>query len=445
MQKRGLAPSLQDAWPPFGTSFAQDISMHVAIGCGLEQIDLEVRPDSLVGIHRAPAAPDLSDPAAAMRQALETPVGFPALRRALTPDDHVAVVVDEHLPHLGVMLTALLEHIAQANVRADAITFVCLPPASGQPWRTELPMAFRQARMEVHDPTDRRRLSYLATTRQGRRIYLNRTVVDADQVVVLTPRGYDAQLGYSGGAGALFPTLSDDETRAAVRKQLSMQPPEEGAWPLRQEVAEVAWLLGAPFLVQIIEGSDSGLAHILGGLVETSDEGQRLLDARWRVEVDRPAELVVAALGGDPGRHDFADLAKALTCAVRVVRPRGRIVLLTGGDPALGEAAAVLRQAEDANGALRALDKQPLATDLEAAFQWASAAEQAHIYILSKMPPESVEHLFAIPLEHAGQVQRLLADAASCVFLPDAHKSLAVLKKEERRKKNEDRKSLRRS
>jgi nickel-dependent lactate racemase len=408
-----------------------EAAMRVGISYGHEQLDLEVGEQNLVGVHRPPPLPELPDPAAAVRHALEEPLGFPSLRRALTPDDHVAVVVDERLPQLGPMLTAVLEHIVQAHVRPEAIALVCLPPSSDQPWRAELPEAFRQARIEVHEPGDRRRLSYLATTRHGRRIYLNRTVVDADQAVVLTRRGYDPLLGYSGAAGALFPALSDEATRQEVREQLSLEAPVAGSWPLRQEAAEVAWLLGAPFLVQVIEGTDTGVAHVLGGLVETSDEGQRLLDQRWRVEVDRPAEVVVAGVGGDPARHDFDDLARALACAARVVRPGGRIVLLTESDPPLGEAAGLLRKTDDAGQALHALRQHRQAFDQDAAFQWVSAAEQAHIYLLSKMPADKAEELFAVPLEHAGQVQRLLADAGSCVVLPEAHKSLAVLRRDD--------------
>jgi nickel-dependent lactate racemase len=403
--------------------------MQVGIAFGREQIELEVAEQALVGIHRPEPAPDLADPIAAMRHALEEPLGFPALRRALTPDDHVTIVVDEHLPQLAALLTAILEHVASAGVRPEAITLLCLPPDSGQPWVAELPAAFQGVHVEVHDPTDRRRLSYLATTRRGRRLYFNRTAVDADQIVVLTRRSYDALLGYAGAAGALFPALSDEATRQQSRRQLSMAGPGEGAWPLRREAEEVAWLLGAPFLVQVIEGTDTGLVHILGGLAETAEEGRRLLDARWRMEVDRPADVVVAGVGGDPGRHGFTELARAAACAARVVKPNGRIVLLSDSEPALGEAVGVLRQADNAAQALQAVRCHDRADDQEAAFQWASAAEQAHLYLLSRLPAETAEELFATPLEHAGQVQRLLGGGRSCLFLTDAHKSLAVVRK----------------
>src|SRR5207302_1805342 len=105
----------------------------------------------------------------------------------------------------------------------------------------------------------------------------------ADQLVVLTRRGYDPLLGYSGAEGALYPALGDDAALQESWERLSMAAPGPAPWPLRQEAAEVAWLLGVPFLVQVIEGAGCEVAHVIGGPVESGAEGQRLLDARWRV------------------------------------------------------------------------------------------------------------------------------------------------------------------
>src|SRR5262249_42044403 len=74
------------------------IARRFGIGCGQEQLELDVAESSVVAVRRQPAAPPLPDPPAAVRHALENPIEFPALRRALIPDDHVVVVVDEELP-----------------------------------------------------------------------------------------------------------------------------------------------------------------------------------------------------------------------------------------------------------------------------------------------------------------------------------------------------------
>jgi nickel-dependent lactate racemase len=403
--------------------------MQIGIDYSLGHLDLEVRESNLVGVQRHPPAPALADPAAAVRAALEEPVGFPALRRALTPDDHVVIVLDEQTPRLPELLMPLLEHIAAAHVRPEALTLVCPPLASPQQyWLDGLPDAFQEVQVEVHDPTDRRHLSYLATTRRGRRLYLNRTVVDADQLVVFGRRGYDPLLGYAGAEGALYPALSDEATRQELWSHLSLAVPGKKHWPVRQEAAEVAWLLGAPFFVQIIEGAGEEVAHVVTGLVDTSGEGDRLLDARWRVTVEQPADTVIASVSGDPSRHSFADLARALACASHVVKPEGRIVLLSETEPELGPAVEILRHAENPNQALQLLRKH-MPPDMAAAFQWAGAAQRAAIYLLSGIPAETAEEMFTVPLEHAGQVQRLLGGNGSCLFLADAHKTMAVARK----------------
>jgi hypothetical protein len=206
-----------------------------------------------------------------------------------------------------------------------------------------------------------------------------------------------------------------------------MAAPAGQAWPIQGEATEVAWLLGAPFMVQVIEGSGEEIVHVLGGLAESGEEGRRLLNARWRVEVERPVDTVVAAVSGIPARETFAHLAEALAAASRVVRSEGRIILLTSAAPTLGPGAQLLRQADDATLALAQLHENKPA-DMAAAFQWAHACQQAGIYILSGLPGEVVEELFATPLEEVSQVQRLVASGESCLFLPDAHKTLAVLR-----------------
>jgi len=418
--------------------------MRVTVGYGQEHQDYEVTEEKLIGDPRALGS-DLADLQAAVRTALEEPFHFPALRRALTPDDHVTVVVDETLSHLPDALIPVLEHLAQAGVAPEHITLVSAPtspkkgtgplpqgdsplfrPSSSQPWIDDLPDAFEEVHVEVHDPADRKRLSYLATTRQGQRLYLNRTVVDADQLVVVSARRYDPLLGHGGAEGAIYPAFCDTATHDAVQGRMNLDPP--GAEPslTRREAVETAWLLGAPFFVQIIEGTGGGWSQVVAGASEASAEAGRQLDARWRLAVSRRADLVVVTLTGDPTRHTFADWAAAVGCAARVVEPNGRVVLLARGRPEFGPAVELLRNAEDPEQVLQHLRREQT-LEMLPALRWSTAASQARLYVLSGLPDETVEELFATPLQHAGQVQRLLDDCASCLFLEDAHRTLAVV------------------
>ncbi len=397
--------------------------MRLVLAVGRQGLELEVADANLIASR--PSPPLLPDAAAAVEAALEAPFGFPPLRRSLTPDDRLAVVVEGPLPGLVDLLVPVLDHAVRAGVSPGAITLVCSHGADTE-WVNDLPDHLEEVVVEPHDPADQRRLAYLATTAGGKRLYLNRTVVEADQALVLTARRYDLLLGHAGAEGALYPNLADQQAQQEVAGRLNLDVPGEAPWPTRREAVEVTWLLGQPFFIQAIPGPGDTVARVVAGATEACAEGARLLDALWRQEVPRPADVVIATLGGDPAGHTFADLAAAAACAARVVKPQGRIVLLSRAAPPLGAAGEALLRHDDARSALAALGRRP-ALELGPALQWARAAEQARLSLLSGLPPDTVEELFATPLAGPAEAQRLLA-GQSCLVLEDAHKALAVLK-----------------
>jgi nickel-dependent lactate racemase len=400
--------------------------MRTRIAWSRHTLDLDVPEHNRVPVERAPIVPDIADPAQAMRDALEQPLDYPPLRLALTPDDHVAIVVDEGTPHLVQLLVPLLEHICQAQVRPDAITLICAPPSTGQPWLDELPDDFQDVSIEIHQPGDRKKLAYLAATKEGNPIYLNRTAIDADQLVLLTRRCYDACFGYAGAETALYPMLSDEATRQERCGNFSQKPPTEKLRRVQADARATTWMSGAPFFVQVIEGSGDALAHVLAGPLESSDAGLRLLNTRWRVVCANAADVVIASITGDPALHTLDDLARAAFAAARVVRPGGSIVLLSEITPTLGPGFETFRRHDDPALALSVL-LQEKSGDLATCYLWATAADHAKIYLLSGLAADVAEELFAIPMQNAGQAQRLLTEQTTCVLLPDAHRTLALV------------------
>jgi nickel-dependent lactate racemase len=399
--------------------------MRVTLHYGLEQMECEVREaDLIASAPPVPIAP-IEDIAGAVRAALESPADYPALRRALTPDDHVTIVVDESLPHLIKLLVPLLEHIHEAGVSPAAITLLCPSSDFRQEWLEDLPELFQEVRCQVHAPGDRKQLRYLATMKGGRRLYLSGAAVDADQVIVLSSRGYDPHLGYSGAEGGLFPALSDEATLAETNDRLSLAAPDQAKWPLRTEATEAAWLLGAPLFVQVILADGDAIAHVMAGPAASAVKGEQQLDALRRHTLPRAAAKVVATVSGDPKRLRFFEIAQAATSAARVVQSGGRIILLARGRTDLGTAGEMIRQADTPEEALDMLQKHK-PPDMAAAFLWASATRQARIFLLSDFPAEIAEELFAAPLENVRQVQRLLDEPGTIIILNDAHKMMAT-------------------
>ena len=356
-----------------------------------------------------------------VRAALETPFGFEPLRRAVTPDDRVAIVLDAELPHAAELLAGVLEHLGTAGIAPAAVTVVT-PPGSPQAWIDELPDEYSEVTAETHDPTDRKKLAYLATTQSERRVYLNRTVVEADFIVVLTGRRFDPVRGYAGAEVALYPDLADEELRTANAGPFSKDEP----WPGLDDSHEIAWKLGTPFFVQVIEGSGDGLQEVVAGLFDSCDEGRRRQDARWKCSIAEKADTVIATISGDPSRVTFRDLARAAACAARVVKKGGRVALLTEAAPILGEAAEFIRRLDDPKSPdLKHAKDKP---DWASCKLWCRVASYASLFLASGYPDELAEELFTTPFRSPSELQRLVDAGGTVLVIPDAHKMMVEVK-----------------
>jgi nickel-dependent lactate racemase len=356
---------------------------------------VRVRPDQILSL---PRIPHPGTPGEQLRAALEQPVGFEPLRRAMTPDDHIAVVVDDKLPHLAELLTALIEHLVSANIKPEAITLLLQPGAKRQGFIDELPDEYADVRVETHDPANEKRHAYLATTKTGRRVYLNRTLMEADYSVYLIPVG--SQLP--------FPALSNDATRAEATAMA--------------DVEEIRWLLGAPFLAQVIEGAGDDIHAIVGGLNDSRTAADTALAERWHANAVETADLVIASISGDKDRIDFADLAAAAKCGASVLNPGGRLVILTDAAPELGEAEQMLRAHDDPAEAKKTVSKGKLESHRPAA-RWAAAAAKGTLTLASGYEDDVAEELFALPIHKPSELQRLIDAAESVLVIPDAHKT----------------------
>lgn len=396
----------------------------VELTVGRDVWPLTVSPDRLVRLSRAvPPTAAATSPKELVRAALEAPLELDApVRRAVTPDDHVCIVLDEQLPHVAELLTGVLEHLTSGGIDPAAVTVLLPPGEHASPWIDDLPDEYADITVETHDPESQPHRAYLATTKAGRRVYLNRTLADADFVLTLTGRRFDPSTGHAGAEVAIFPTFSDGETLARFVGQFSTDAPSDTP-PVRKEAAEVTWLLGMPVLVQVIEGPGESVAAVVAGLPASTADGVKQHDARWRTTVEDRPELVVAAVSGDPAQTAFADLAWAAAAAARVVRPGGQVVVLSTAAPKLEEGAELLRQAGDADRVGKVLHKRK-PDDWPAAALWALAAEQAHLYVAAGWPDEVTEELFATPLKSPAEVQRLIDAADSVLIVPDAQKTL---------------------
>ncbi len=399
--------------------------MRVSVDYHDERIELDLADATVAGVWNGPSGATGDVLASAVGQVLEHPIDFPPCRRMVVPGDRVAIAVDDWQPGIEPVLHVLGDVLGQAGIEAGDITVVATP-AAGLALREVLPrgMAF-----ELHDPASSRGLAYLATTKVGRRIYLNRNLTDAEVVIPVGRLGYDPVLGYRGAWSVIFPGLSDRQTNAWYRERLVDDPPDLLTPRARlDEAFEVSWLLGAQFHVGLVPGG-SGLAEAVAGLAAPArEQGIRAVNERWSFRAPARGECVVAGIGG-PGEVPGIDsLVEGLVSASRLVHHGGKIVAFCRASGPIGPSLERLIKSGEVRSGAAALHGHEADIDSVTGRRLAQVLAWADVFLYSQLDRQVVEDLGMIPLDHVDDGRRLAARSSSCLLLSRAELTRATVR-----------------
>lgn len=364
-----------------------------------------------------------SDIGAVVRHALSNPVEYPQLCRAVTPDDHIAIVVDDQICGFVEILKAVVEHLSGAGIALENITVICPTGTNPDSWINILPDELDEIKVEVHDGANKKKLCFVATTEEGLGIYLNRTLVEAEQVVVLGKRCYSPLFGIAGAESDLFPAFSNLETMATYNKDFNDEL-SDIPHPAMQQAIKVAWYLGAPYFIQIVEGTGENIEAVFAGSVQANRFAEEKLNEIWMNEVGSSSDVVLAIVGGKNEKIEFTHLCRAVACASRVVKKNGIIVLLADAEFNL---ANIRKQLET-----KAVGKNDSTLKLVPTHnlrQWVESASFARVFVSTFDGKDDIAKLLASPIHSEQELRELVATAKNITIIHDAHKAFVKTKK----------------
>ena len=360
------------------------------------QLEFDADANRLIAAWEGPPDASAEGVVDRIRLALEAPLDFPPLRRVVVPGDRVVIPFDRSLPEAATILGEIAAILREVEVESITVVIDGREPIAG-----DLPLP-EGITLEIHDPSDRESLSYLATTEAGRRIYINRIVSDADCVIPVGRLGYDETLDVRGPWSVIEPGLGD-ATYPTPSLLASRRQKVEGS----EEPTEVSWLLGSQFQIAGVPGR-GGLLHLIAG--ETSAirvRGAAMLDASWLFTLEDRADLVIAGIGGPGRKATVTDFIAGFRTALRAVARGGKLALLTALD------LATIREALRGPTLPRG--------DLEKALAWAD------VYLMSTSPADDIENLGMIAFDRPAQAAKLAASAHSLVTITQADRTRTAL------------------
>jgi nickel-dependent lactate racemase len=292
--------------------------------------------------------PPIKDIAAAVRQALASPIGAPPLRQVVVPGDRVAVVASDLTRsglHHELFLPVLLDELNAAGVPDRDITLVVALGAHRRHTPDENlavygPEVVSRVRIVQSFAGDRDGFTLLGTTSRGVAVRLSRHIVAADKVILTGGIGYHSMAGFAGGRKSIVPGVAAYETIQANHRFCLSDTPGGGlnplcgsglltGNPLHEDQLEIAAMLAPAFLLNVIPAPGGGIAGFVAGhWREAWEEGCRQVAAIYGVPIAEKTDLVIASAGGYPKDINFYQATKATENALAACKEGGVVIAL---------------------------------------------------------------------------------------------------------------------
>ncbi|HTN52476.1 MAG TPA: lactate racemase domain-containing protein [Anaeromyxobacter sp.] len=251
-----------------------------------------------------PRVPAVADLGAALREALERPIGAEPLARRAGPSPRALGIgsdASREEPRASLFAAA---RRALAAVPDERLTIAIAngTHAPGPVERLGLPAeVLRRHRVVNHDSRDESALVEVGVTRRGTRVRVNRCLLEADLVVSTGRVKPHYFAGWGGGAKGVFPGLGRDQD---IRQNHLLKADPASSLgradgnPCREDLEEAVGLALAGrrgHLLNVVEAGGTILGAVAGDLVRAHREGVRQARPYCEVEAERADVVVVSA------------------------------------------------------------------------------------------------------------------------------------------------------
>lgn len=288
----------------------------------------------------AKSAAPLQDETAALKAALESPIGCEPLREMAAGKKTAAIsVCDITRPAPNrKTLPVVLEVLHDAGIPREGVTICIATGLHRIATAAELDEILgadiaANYRVYNHDAKILADHVPLGKTASGIPIFIAEPFVTADLRITLGFIEPHLMLGYSGGRKLVAPGLAAQETIKAIhsprfmRNVLSVEGSIE-ANPLHKELQEIARIAGQNFMLDVALTRKREIAAVFAGHPEQAHAaGVAFVSEVMLEELDSPVDAVLTTCAGYPLDLTLYQAVKGVTAASHIVREGGRILI----------------------------------------------------------------------------------------------------------------------
>jgi lactate racemase len=406
---------------------------------GKEEISFSlIEENVLCEIAAQPVQDELTETEEIIRS-LRHPIGTPRISEIVHPGEKICIITSDITrpcpTHL--MLPPLMEELIAAGISFSDITLIFALGIHRKHTPDEMKKMvgdgmFDLIHVQDSDPED---TVWLGTTSYGTPVHITKCVAEADRRICLGNIEMHYFAGYSGGAKAIMPGVSN---RAAIQANHSrMVEPSSIAGELdancvRLDIEEAADFCGIDFILNVILDDNKRVVKSVAGDHRAAHRvGCAYLDRMYKIPISKRADIVITSPEGFPKDLNVYQAQKALDNAQHAVKDGGIIILLAHCGEGFGEAVFEkwLLEAQNPKDLILRIQTQfELGGHKAAAI--AMVLEKCEVYFVSDLAYEKAKATLMKPYQTIDQAITKAMDQcgadAKIILMPQAGSTLPI-------------------
>ena len=314
----------------------------VSLAYGQDRIDCRLPEATLL------RTPDFTatDPKTVLTQALNSPLGARRLEESVHAGESVVIITSDITRYTAseIYLPLLIERLNRAGIPDEKIEIIIALGIHRKQTDAEhkkiVGSLFGRIRVSDHECDSPQSLIALGTTSGGLPVEINRSVIEADRVIVTGTVGLHYFAGFGGGRKSLVPGVASRKTCMATHYSI-FNPPEVGGRhprattgnlvenPVHSAILEAAHMVQPDFLLNTVLSPDKQIIGAFAGELEAAHLAAcALARSVYTVPLAASADLAIISCGGHPKDINFIQAHKALDYGVNALSEGGTAILL---------------------------------------------------------------------------------------------------------------------
>jgi len=414
--------------------------------CGETSYPLELALDHVLGVIRPQIGVPAGTPSELINRALES---CQAALAQFRPGEKVVIVTSDITRPTGseTYLPLLVARLNQAGVKDRDIEIVIALGIHRKQTEAEqrriVGALYGRIRVSDHECDAPGTLVYLGETTRGIPVEVNRSVAQADRLILTGAITFHYFAGFGGGRKSLLPGVSS--RRSCMASHFALLNSGEGSGkhpkavagnlegnPVHEAMLEACAMRPPDFILNTVLAADKSILAVFAGhWREAHLAGCRFYADTFSYPIREKADLVVVSCGGYPKDINLIQAHKSMEYASRALKPGGVMILLAECRDGYGNATFFNWFQYATCGELESALRKRYEINGQTAWSVKEKAQRFRIVLVSQLPPAEVETMGMIPAQTPAQALELalavLPDGFTAYLIPEGGTVLPVL------------------